>query len=233
MLAARACRLLGIGNQSSATPSNAQTFQIVGPKLEPRQRLARWKIIALKLLWVLETFALKRRTQAALGEDSYKRLFQRARVEDRRESRPQLIDRLINGELVGKPLKPGEGVPQLDPQMCSHPIAEMKRRGNKMKWWTCTLCLSRWERLQLTTPSGPPTGNEVMMRGPHVGKTFRQIYETEHQYSHWARLTAEANAEDGNEQLLRLAAYLQTREQMSAEGILSEIEEGEEDDTEF
>jgi hypothetical protein len=190
--------------------------------------VARWKILVLKLLWVLETFALKRRTQAALGEESYKRIFQRARVESRRNDQTQTFDRLINGELVGKPLKPAEGVPQVDPAMCNHPTAEMKRRANKMKWWTCTLCLSRWERLPLVVVDGPPTGREILMQGPHAGKSFREILETEHQYAHWVRLTAEASSEEASPQVLRLAAYLQTKEQMGMEN-LSDIEEEEED----
>ena len=233
MLAARACRLLGIGSSSSTQPSNPQTFQLAGSTLEPRQRLARWKILALKLLWVLETFALKRRTQAALGEESYKRLFQRARAEERRSDQTQSFGRLINGEIMGRPLKPSEGVPQVDPRMCNHPTSDMKRRGNKMKWWTCTLCLSRWERLQVVAPQGVPRGREVLLQGPHAGKTFQDIHETEPQYAHWVRLTAETSAEEASPQVMRLAAYLQTREQLNAEEVLSEIEEDEDEENDI
>jgi len=197
--------------------------------LETHQRLARWKVVVLKMLWVLESLSLKRRCQAALGEDNYRRMFQKVK-----EVRPQgnhPFDRLINGEVVGAPLKPGEGVPQVDPQMCMHPTSEMKRRGNKMKWWTCALCLSRWERSKLEVPAGAPTGKEVMLHGPQAGKTFREIHDTEHQYSHWVRLTAETAPAETTEQILRLAAYLQTRETQNAEGIFSDMEEeGEEND---
>ena len=217
-----------MSSSSSSQPSNTQSFEILGPKLETHQRLACWKVIVLKLFWVLETFAHKSRTQAALGEDSYKRLPQRARLKDRRSEQTQNFDRLINGELVGKPLKPSGGVPQVDPLMCNHPTAEMKRRGNKMKWWTCTLCLNRWERLPLMVVDGPPTAKEIVIQGPHAGKTFREIQRTEHQYAHWVRLTAEASAEEASPQVIRLAAYLQTREQMNAEGVLSDIEKDEE-----
>ena len=103
-------------------------------------------MVVLKLLLVLETFTLKRRTQAALGEEAYKRIFQRARADDQRQGPQAPFGRMINGELVGKPLKDGEGLPTVDPRLCHHPTAEMKRRGNKTKWWTCNLCKSRWER---------------------------------------------------------------------------------------
>jgi len=100
-------------------------------------------VVTLKILLVLETFALKNRALAALGTDAYKRIFYRAREEDRQSGTQALQHRMINGELVGKPLKAGEGVPTMDPQMCHHPTPEMKRRGNKAKWWTCNLCKSR------------------------------------------------------------------------------------------
>ena len=118
----------------------------------------------------------------------------------------------------------------MDPQMCVHPTAEMKRRGNKMKWWTCALCLSRWERHKLDVPAGAPTGKEVMLTGPHSGKTFREIHDTEHQYCHMIRLVVDTSPGDAPEQSQRLAAYLQCREQQNAEGIYSEMEDDEETD---
>ena len=225
MLAARACRLLGLGNSSSSSQQPA-VFQIRGPVLEEKQRLARWKVVTLKLLLVLQTFALKNRTQAALGTDAYKRIFQRAREEDRLAgTQQQLQHRMINGELIGKPLKPGEGTPTVDPAVCVHPTAEMKRRGNKTKWWTCQLCKSRWERITPEYPTGFPTDEELMLSGQHAGKSFLHIWNFEHQYVHWVRLTAETNPGDVrlggpgvDPQIYRLAAYLEQKEQTTALG---------------
>ena len=134
---------------------------------------------------------------------------------------------MINGELVGKPLKQGEGVPTMDAQMCSHPTAEMKRRGNKTKWWTCNLCKSRWERLVPENPQGVPTDREVMMSGPHAGKTFRHLWENEHQYTQWVRLTADTHPEGADPAIYRLAAYL-TRKEQIAEGLIPVPESDEE-----
>ena len=59
--------------------------------------------------------------QAALDEEPYKRIFQRAREESRRP------------ELVGKSLTPGQGTPMVE-NSCTHATADMVRRGNKKKW---------------------------------------------------------------------------------------------------
>ena len=224
MLAQRACRLLGLGNSASSS-QQPTVFQIRGPVLEEKQRLARWKVVTLKLLLVLQAFALKNRTQAALGTDAYKRIFQRAREEDRQAGNQSPHHRMINGELIGKPLKPGDGTPTVDPQMCNHPTAEMKRRGNKAKWWTCQLCQSRWERIIPEIPTGFPTDDELMLIGQHAGKSFLHIWNFEHQYVHWIRLTAETTPGDvrlggpGVEpQIYRLAAYLEQKEQAGGQG---------------
>ena len=227
-LAQRACRLLGWGSSSSS--NQPRTVQIQGPALEPKQRLAMWKRLVIKLLLVLDTFAHKRRTQAALGDEAYRRIFQRARAENRQTETHTFQSRMINGELVGKPLKAGEGMPTVDPAMCNHPTSEMKRRGTKtLIWWTCNQCKSRWERLTPEIPQGPPTDRELMLSGTHAGKTFRQIWENEHQYTHWVRLTAEANPEGAEPQIYRLAAYLARKEQLNAEG----YDENEVSDEEF
>ena len=215
MLATRACRLLGLGDRATSS-QQPRAVQIQGPLLEPKQRLARWKVVTLKLLLVLETFALKNRAQAALGVDAYRRIFQRAREEDRLQDTQPAFQRMINGEIVGKPLTPGTGVPTVDPQVCNHPTAEMKRRGNKVKWWTCHLCKSRWERHLPVIPTGVPTDREIMTNGPHAGKSFHHIWENEHQYNHWVRLTADTHPEGMDPALYRLAAYLARKEQVSA-----------------
>ena len=39
----------------------------------------------------------------------------------------------------------------VDPAVCSHPNDRLKRRRDKSaKWWTCTRCQRRWDRLPLS-----------------------------------------------------------------------------------
>jgi hypothetical protein len=195
--------------------------------LSEPQRLARWKIFTLKLLWVLDAFGRKRRTQAALGEDSYRRIFQEARNKEEKEqqqSRP--ITNVINWEIVGKLLKPGEGEVLIDPTMCAHPTPSMKRRGNKTKWWTCTQCQSRWERRSMEDqiPEGSPQGSEMMLQGTSMGQTFSDIYENNRTYCQWALLTAGEGMQEATPQVHRLAAYARQRETAEASGWLQEPE---------
>ena len=80
MLGARACRLLENRSAGSReTPAAPRAAQ-----LSPEQREARWKIFVLKLLLVLRNYALKRASQAVLGEETYRRIFQ---MTDRAENR--------------------------------------------------------------------------------------------------------------------------------------------------
>ncbi len=45
--------------------------------------------------------------------------------------------------------------------------------------------------MDLPTETGNPKSTEIMLTGPHEGKTFQEIWENEHQYCHWVRLTAD------------------------------------------
>ena len=63
---------------------------------------------------------------------------------------PQSRPRLLRGDFVGSPIAPeskgkNDGI---DPALCPHEDKKMKRRGNMWKkWWTCTGCGGRWERV--------------------------------------------------------------------------------------
>ena len=69
------------------------------------------------------------------------------------------------------------------------------------------------------TPQGVPTDREVMTSGPHAGKTFNHLWENEHQYTQWVRLTADTHPEGADPAIYRLAAYL-TRKDQIAEGLI-------------
>ena len=174
--------------------------------------MARWKIVVLKLLLVLENFNLKKRTQAVLGKEVYLRIFHQVRDQD--TATTQDVTKVINGEIVGKPMTPGEGRVEMDPEQCQHPTDRMKRAGNKAaKWWTCQQCQSRWTRMSLedAVPTGIPRGSEILFFGKHVGKTFAHVFDNLPSYAQWVIRTAQEHGEEAQPQLLRLAKYLARR----------------------
>jgi hypothetical protein len=177
-----------------------------------------WKIVVLKVLWVLDNYQLKKRTQAVLGKDAYLRIIQQAKTEP---EPTEQFSKVINGEIVGKALPPGDGVQEVDPAQCEHPTTCMKRRGNKKNaWWTCNQCLSRWERKSLDSQASRseiPRGTDLVTFGRHVGKTFAHVYNELPQYGQWVLSTVET--EESCDQLRRLAAYLQRRERHHSAGL--------------
>ena len=135
MLGARACRIAQ-GQSSSSNQETQPATTAPGAKLTTDQRLARWRIVVLKLFLVLDNFHLKKRTQAVLGKDAYLRIFHQ--VKDQENAPPPDLSTVINGENVGKQLSPGEGRVEMDPEQCPHPTDRMKRHGNRTsKWWIC------------------------------------------------------------------------------------------------
>jgi len=188
--------------------------------MEYQARIAAWKRMAFKILIVLDALANKRKTQAVLGEEAYKRIFQQARREENRraEAHGAFHSRMINGELVGRPLTQGKGIPTVEPSACDHPTEEMVRRGTKGNhWWTCKLCKSRWQRTKPEVPQGNPTHDELLVIGIQAGRTFRWIWENEPHYAHWARTTVDMNPGEAHPQLHRLVAYLERREAQEAD----------------
>ena len=112
MLGERACRIAQ-GQSSSSNQESQPGTTTNDARLTTEQRLARWKILALKLFMVLDNFHLKKRTQAVLGKDAYLRIFHQ--VKDQVDAPPPQVSNVINGEIVGKPLSPGEGSVEVDP----------------------------------------------------------------------------------------------------------------------
>jgi hypothetical protein len=176
-------------------------------------------MICLKLLWVLRSIGIKRATQAVLGADAYRRIFQQAPTMTNESTGETVVNvmRIIKGQVVGRSLAASEGgkaVATQDPCLCQHPEGEMVARGNRTdKWWTCKLCLSRWERTGLpTAPTGNPKASEVMTIGRQMGKTFDVIFQQEKEYCQWVLQSVEAQ-ELQEPQYHRLAHYIVGREQ--------------------
>lgn len=112
---------------------------------------------------VIDVLEKQRKAKILLGEDTYKRIFHEVKaMDDRRQQElsDKVVTTIINGEVLGRPLKPGEGTPTISPELYTHPVAHMKRQGNKTKWLTCAQCKNRWEGHTLgdVTPEGIPTG---------------------------------------------------------------------------
>ena len=174
--------------------------------------------MVLKLLLVLRNYTLKRATQAVLGEDVYKRIFQQTdRAVNPTPQSSNNINRYLNGEVVGRPLEAwNPHRAEVDANICQHPASAMKARGNRdQKWWTCVLCQSRWERLPFNRPGGPPADSEQATFGRHAGQTFKTIYEQHQDYTAWILRTVESG-DSCSEDLKRLAEYIVRREAREA-----------------
>eukprot|EP00973_Karenia_brevis_P028562 3936072-Karenia_brevis.AAC.1 len=83
----------------------------------------------------------------------------------------------------------------MDPAVSAHPNDDLVRRGNgKQVWWTCKLCLRRWERLPLSKfePTGAVTeGADLVTFGKHMGMTYNQTWQEDPTYCQWVMMTAE------------------------------------------
>jgi hypothetical protein len=207
MLGARATRLLSC-EPSSSTAAGSTRPRSSTTILSPEARAARWCIVTTKLLSVIRSCEIKRATQAALGNDAYKRIFDQVKSEKDSSTPPT---RIVRGEVVGKVLKPSEGktAPTKPANLCPHQDSDMIARANKTnKWWTCRTCQSRWERSDLPLmQTGPPKASEVMLAGKYQGKTFREIVKTDPLYDQWVLQTVELG-DCVEVQYQRLAKYI-------------------------
>ena len=210
MLGQRASRLVSTlrGNQ---TPDPAAAS--CAASLSPEQRIARWKSIAIKMMMVLNLFALKQRTRLFLGKAAFARIFTEIRD---RATRPFQASRIINGEVVGPPMDPMEGTPSVDRATCQHPVHQMSLKGSNQykKCFTCKDCLSRWQRLKLSDiiPTGTPTHEEQILFGSrYVGETFTNVYSQDPAYSTWV-LGAVEHQEETSTSARRFAQYVVSRE---------------------
>ena len=179
--------------------------------LSPSQRIARWKAIVYKVLIVINVHAVKERVTAALGgRDNYLRIFQQVKTPQLPDQ--PLVTRIIDGEVVGRPLPTSKGQSdgaELEPAMCQHPSSKMKKRGNKaQKWWTCTACLQRWERKELEEyhPKGEATDTDLITFGPRIGQTYLEVLQ-DPMYCQLILLTVETDPAS-SPQIKRLARYI-------------------------
>ena len=236
MLGQRACRVMNTSSGNSRKQARSSSSPASTAKLTESEREARWKIVTIKLLWVLRNFMMKNCTQAVLGREAYQRIFHR--IKSSAEASRGIVNRVINGEIVGKalPSNASLGAPVINlPEMCQHESRYMKTRGNRTtKWWTCISCQSRWERrpLDMTPTTGPPTDTEVLTFGKFVGMTFLQTATMNPNYCKWILQTAESEG-DSSPQLQRLAQYLVARERTEADDLRRDLRPSRETDSEM
>ena len=212
MLGARACRVLAGASAAPQSSTNGPVHPKMA-KLSPESRLARWKMIVIKLMLVLRNFWMKQISQEILGRDTYRRLFQQINRTERPQASDQIVHKVINGEIVGEELKTGTKTPTTEALMCQHPMKSMKARGNKNeKWWTCEACQMRWKRIPLQENTGPPLATDLVTFGTkYVGRTYREVF-ADKEYSDWILRTAETEDHRMFDGLRRLALWLVSQE---------------------
>ena len=216
MLGKRASRLVQeTGGTLSASSQRGNQEREKTHYLDSTQRWGRWRSILLKLSWVIRVATIRESAILMLGKNVYKRLFAENTKAEKR-SKEMEVTKIIAGEVVGKKLDtPSAGTASVtSPELCQHPFESMKRRGNKSnQWWTCSACLTRWERRPLTDlyTSEVPVGTEIAAFGKYAGTTLGHIYETDPSYVQWALMTVETER-DTSPGLKRAALYFANRE---------------------
>ena len=97
-----------------------------------------------------------------------------------------------------------------DKQQCKHPATALEMGGNKHShWFTCKDCKGRWERYPVPPQNETPTHSDLLLVGPHAGRTYQQVFQMCNNYVQWAKATANteyAPREDAD-QLSRFVQY--------------------------
>ena len=232
----RTCRILqGPSATSTSQFGNAPHQRTTPNRLPNHVRIHLWRRLLLKIGWVFEQITLQTRNRAILGEKVYNSWFTAPMPEWVSEATQQVVHRVIKGQAVGRQLPRGTGAKDLakahmDPTMCKHPEDDMIIRGNaKQRWWMCTKCASRWNRLEVAevNASPEPMDDDVVTFGKHMGKKFVEVYMQHPDYCEWVMHTvAQADTFTPSAELQRLAHFIHTHQMLethAADG-WSEIE---------
>ena len=156
-----------------------------------------WKALYLKVKEMFYFLAVTARTTLMLGAPVFQSLFPPSHHSIATPP-PETKFRFLKGQAVGKQLPRGEGAKDskkahMDPAMCNHPDDKMMQRGNRMnKWWTCELCLSRWQRLdqvEVTNVGTDVHHQDLMTFGTHTGDTYQSVYMNDKGYCNWVYKT--------------------------------------------
>ena len=204
-------------SKGANTPDNNQPRR---PRTIPENKLHwMWGKIFLKISLCMHHLHRQRCMKNILGEKNYNKIFNPT-VESASTAQPaQTPFRILHGQVVGKPLKPGEGKEDLkkksmDPVMCQHPDEAMKKRGNNEEcmWWLCAQCCSRWERRkisEISTLTGHPSGFNILTFGKFSGSMFQQVYDSSPDYCQWVLDTLEKDgAKSQSKNFVNFAEYI-------------------------
>ena len=170
--------------------------------------------MVMKILMVFKVVDTKNKAKAVLGQDAYLRVFQQSKGSEEEKKK---FTKIINGEVVGKELpssKSASSEATMEPEMCPHPAKKMVRRGNKnSQWWTCTQCMTRWERLPLESlePKAATTKDtDLVTFGQYEGKTYLEVFQ-DPTHAQYVLMTAEQDPK-ASPAVKRLARYLVEKE---------------------
>ena len=213
MLGARASRICG-ENRRTGAKAAPKKKEKAAAHLTIEQIHHQWQRFSTKMLSILTYVSMMQVQMPAILGKSFKTMFEQAKRLPRdapasSSHSSQNVFRMIGPEAVGKLLRRGQTLTEIDPNECTHPDHRMLRRGNSHeKWWQCNLCASRWLRF---TPASQvqeqPQDEDVLTFGKYAGKTHLQVY-TEHQpYCQWAIQTATEDRENADIRLINLANY--------------------------
>lgn len=176
----------------------------------------------IKVSLVFQTFHAQTKAQLLLGLDVFKRMFVQAKtIEDSTSENPKSFSRVIGEEVMGKVLPPGTGPVDkskatMDPAMCSHPTKSLAARGSaKAKWWTCKLCLMRWERIPLNAfePRNPIVQDlDILTFGKYAGQSFKSVWDQDQDYCQSILKSVESGDYSNSTLMKRFAQYIVTKE---------------------
>ena len=191
--------------------------------LKPEEVLHRWMFITTKLKRVLRHVQQVARLTLLLsmqaedptncdekaGKKIYKLLCQEVSHSRASEDPGPPLTRVIGDEIVGlfrgvsKHSKRG---PVRDPAECSHPVADMIRRGNgRTVHWTCKQCNSMWERKPVPSrPTMTYADDDLMMFGKHASETYLEVFTRRPTYVRWVFNTVD-EGEAPHPNLIRFA----------------------------
>ena len=203
---------------SSSQPCASTTSRAPYPHLTPERLWAAWIRFVGTMRMVIRHYVYKTRLRLRLSRQGYEALVEDSQSQVPAPSIPQNV-RIIGDEIVGTKLeKLRGGIQHADPEICEHPDAHMKRRGNgKSKSWTCDLCKTGWKRLPLNA-SETPLPTDLVMFGRHRGRTFLDIATEFPDYAHF--VVKSSNEEpDQPANFDRLARFLRMKGKGSGKSV--------------
>ena len=181
--------------------------------------------------------------QDLTSKEAHLRLFHDIQIKESRATADgPIITAVINGEIMGRPMVPSRGK-KISPQqhaeahLCNHQTKFVKSGGNaSAKWFTCSNCGMRWERIAIPPISGPPTEADLLLFGPHAHATYEQVYSEMRSYVDWLLMRPtedEAFSPTVSKEQQRFIAYCTTRRSLDGHDMDLDFEEVNQEDRNY